>query len=183
MTPEEQLELVKRHYTLQSAGDHPAAEELLTDDFVITIPSSMPFGGVFRGKKAFRELIPLVAEMVAVTNMEFVATTVGDDYAVEIVEFTLAGDAAPVQVAEVNRFGEIKSARSAPSIPILPHGSPPLNAASRPGARLSNAVRTVSEGTRASFDQPSSSPPPSRRSADEPPLPVMGQATGTPGEC
>jgi ketosteroid isomerase-like protein len=105
VTPQEQLELVKRHYALQSAGDHAAAEELLTEDFFLTIPSVMPFAGVFRGKKAFRELIPLVAETVAVTNMRFVATTVGDDRVVEIVEFTLAGDpGVTTQVAEVNRF-------------------------------------------------------------------------------
>jgi ketosteroid isomerase-like protein len=86
MTPQEQLELVKRHYAFQAAGDHAAAEELLTEDFFIIIPSVMPFAGLFRGKKAFRELIPLVAETVAVTKMEFVATTVGDDRVVEIVE-------------------------------------------------------------------------------------------------
>jgi ketosteroid isomerase-like protein len=105
MTPEEQLELVKKHYTLNSAGDYPAAQELLTDDFFITIPSYMPFAGVYRGKGAFRELIPIVVETAAVTGMKLVATTVGDNYAVEIVEFTLAGDAgSPFQVAEVIRF-------------------------------------------------------------------------------
>ncbi len=105
MTPREQLELVKRHYAFQVAGDQAAAEELLTEDFFITIPSVMPFSGVYQGKKAFRELIPLVASTVAVTNMEFVASTVGDDRVVEIVEFTLAGDpGVTTQVAEVNRF-------------------------------------------------------------------------------
>lgn len=53
MSPQEQLELVKRHYALQSAGDHPAAEELLTDDFVITIPSAMPFEGSSRARRHF----------------------------------------------------------------------------------------------------------------------------------
>ena len=105
MTPQEQVELVKRHYAFQAAGDHAAAEELLTEDFFLIIPSVMPFAGDYRGKKAFRELIPLVAETVAVTKMEFVATTVGDDRVVEIVEFTLGGDpGVTTQVAEVNRF-------------------------------------------------------------------------------
>jgi ketosteroid isomerase-like protein len=105
MAPEEQRELVEKHYALQASGDHPAAEELLTEDFVIAIPAFLPFAGVYRGKQALRELIPLVVEAVNVTRMEFVATTVGDDHAVEIVEFTLDGDAAaPVRVAEVNRF-------------------------------------------------------------------------------
>ena len=66
MTPEEQLELVKLHYALNGAGDYPAAQELVTDDFFITIPAYMPFAGVYRGKGAFRELIPIEANAVAV---------------------------------------------------------------------------------------------------------------------
>ena len=109
MTPEEQLALVKKHYSLNTSGDHAAAEELLTDDFSITIPAYMPFGGVYRGKGAFRELIPIVVESAAVTNLKFLATTVGDDYAVELVEFTLADhDGPPPQVAEVVRFRDDK---------------------------------------------------------------------------
>ena len=69
----------------------------------------MPFAGVYRGKDAFRELIPIVIEAVAVTDMKFVATTVGDGCAVEIVAFTLAGhDGSPVQVAELNLFRDNK---------------------------------------------------------------------------
>lgn len=82
-----------------------------TDDFFITIPSYLPLAGTYRGKGAFRQLISIVAEKVAVTGMKPVATAVGDDYAVEIVEFTFAGDTgSPFQVAEVIRFREIKSA-------------------------------------------------------------------------
>ena len=105
MTPEEQIALVKRHYALNASGDYAAAEELLTDDFVITIPSFLPFAGVYRGKKAFRELIPRVAESLAVAKITPVALTVGDDHAVEVVEFTFAGDdGATVQNAEVIQF-------------------------------------------------------------------------------
>jgi ketosteroid isomerase-like protein len=105
MTPEEQIDLVKRHYALNASGDYAAAEDLLTDDFFITIPSFLPFAGVYRGKKAFRELIPRVVEALAVAKIKSVATTVGDDYAVEVVEFTFAGDSgATIQNAEVIQF-------------------------------------------------------------------------------
>jgi ketosteroid isomerase-like protein len=104
MTPEEQLALVKLHYSLIAAGD-PAAQELLTDDFSLTIPPYMPFAGVYRGKGAFLELIPIVVNSVPVTGMKHVATTVGDDHVVELVEFSLAGhDGPPVEAAEVIRF-------------------------------------------------------------------------------
>lgn len=96
MTEEEQRELVNKHYALNAAGDRAAAEELLTDDFVIEIPPYMPFAGVYHGKAAFRELIPIVTETAAVTDTKFVATTVGDGYAVQIVEFTLAGHEGPL---------------------------------------------------------------------------------------
>lgn len=105
MTSEQQLALVRQHYALNSAGDHAAARELLTEDFEITIPSFMPFGGTYSGKDAFRELIPIVVEAIAVTRFDHVATTVGDDYAMELVEFILEGhDGPPLSVAEVIRF-------------------------------------------------------------------------------
>ncbi len=104
MTPEKQQELVKRHYALNMAGNAEAAEGLLSEDFVITTPSYMPFGGTFRGRRAFRELIPLVAAAVGPVKLDFVATTVGDDFVVEIVDFTLEGASGPLRVLEVNRF-------------------------------------------------------------------------------
>lgn len=105
MTSDEKLALVRQHYALNQAGDHAAAQALLTDDFLIEIPDYMPFGGTYRGKGAFLELIPAVVNSVAVTGMKFVATTVGGDHAVEIVEFTLADDPAPpTQVAELITF-------------------------------------------------------------------------------
>ncbi len=105
MTPEEQLALVRRHYALNSAGDFAAARELLTDDFFITIPPYMPFAGVYRGKQALQELIPIVVNSVGVTGVKHVATTVGDGCAVDIVEWTLADeDGTRMQGAELIRF-------------------------------------------------------------------------------
>ena len=104
-TAEEKLAILRQHYALNGIGDYAAARELLTDDFVITIPSFMPFGGTYRGKDAFAELIPLVRQAAKVDGLKFISTTVGDDYAVEIVEFTLAGhEGTPPQVAELLRF-------------------------------------------------------------------------------
>jgi ketosteroid isomerase-like protein len=109
MTCEQQFELVKKHYALNFAGDHAAARELLTDDFEITIPAFMPFGGTYTGKDAFQKLIPIVMEAIAVARIDHIATTVGDDYAMELVEFTLKGrEGPPLPVAEVIRFRDGK---------------------------------------------------------------------------
>ena len=48
MTPDEYLQVARAHYRLTAAGD-PAAQDLLTDDFVIAIPSFQPFAGEYRG--------------------------------------------------------------------------------------------------------------------------------------
>lgn len=99
------LDIVRRHYALNASGDHAAARELLTDDFVIVVPAFMPFGGTYRGKDAFLELIPRVRAAAAVLSIKPIATSVGDDHVVEIVEFTLAGHDGPKpQVAELIRF-------------------------------------------------------------------------------
>ncbi len=105
MTPEEQLQVVRKHYALNAAGDWEAAGELLTDDFFIAIPPFQPFAGVYRGKTAFRDLIPRVAESIGVSGIRSVATTVGDGYAVEITEFVFTGyDGPPILNTEVFRF-------------------------------------------------------------------------------
>ena len=115
MTPQEQLALVRQHYALNAAGDHAAARELLTDDFSITIPQCMPFAGKYSGKDAFLTLIPRVLQSIAVKRLDFIAVTVGEGYAVELVEFTLDGyDGPPVQVAEVIRFRGDKIAEIRP---------------------------------------------------------------------
>lgn len=104
-TSDEKLAILRRHYALNGAGNHVEARELLTEDFFITIPSFMPFGGTYRGKDAFLELIPLVRQAVKIDGLSFVATSVGDNHAVEIVEFLLAGHKGPPpQVAELIRF-------------------------------------------------------------------------------
>ena len=105
MTAEEKIEIAARFYALNSGGNLDAAEELLTEDFFITIPPHLPFGGVYRGRSAFRALIPLVVGSVGMARVNFVATTAGGDYAIEIVEWVLADESGSiVQGTEVIRF-------------------------------------------------------------------------------
>lgn len=105
MTPDEQLQLVRKHYSLNAAKDWDAAAALLTDDFSITIPPFQPFAGVYRGKTAFQVLIPKVAQSIGVSGIRSVATTVGDGHAVEITEFVFTGyDGPPIRNAEVIEF-------------------------------------------------------------------------------
>ncbi len=105
MTPDEQLQVVRKHYSLNATQDWDAAAALLTEDFSITIPPFQPFAGVYRGKRAFQELIPKVAQSIGVSGIRSIATTVGDGYAVEITEFVFTGyDGPPIRNAEVIEF-------------------------------------------------------------------------------
>lgn len=105
MTPDEQLQLVRKHYSLNAAQAWDVAATLLTDDFSITIPPFQPFAGVYRGKTAFQELIPRVAKSIGVSGIRSIATTVGDGYAVEITEFVFTGyNGPPIRNAEVIEF-------------------------------------------------------------------------------
>ena len=104
MTQEEQLDLIRRHDALNGAGHYDVAAVLVTDDFFLTIPSYMPFGGTYRGKTAFRTVIPIVRDAVAVSKIRKVATTLGPDCAVEVVEFTFEDEGSTTEVAELIRF-------------------------------------------------------------------------------
>ena len=103
MTHDEQRALVQKHYALNAAGDL-AAQDLLTDDFCLAIPSYLPFGGNYRGKNAFRQAIPAVVDAIGQPGLRHLATTVGGNHAVPV-EFTFSGaEDAPTQVAELFEF-------------------------------------------------------------------------------
>lgn len=69
----------------------------------------MPFRRTYRGKDAFLELIPIYVKALAIRKIEHIATTIGDGYAMELVEFTLDGlDDPPLAVAEIIKFHDNK---------------------------------------------------------------------------
>ena len=103
MTPEEQIELVKRHYALNASGDYAAAEDLLTDDFVITIPSFLPFAGVYRGPRALQQLFEIVMASAGVVGLDIHEITAGGDRVVALLDLLLEGT-PPVRVPLAETF-------------------------------------------------------------------------------
>ena len=81
------LQIVDDLYAATGAGNFDAAEEMLTDDFVITEADTLPFAGVYRGRTALRELYGKVMGMMDVAALNRVETTSGGDYAVTILSF------------------------------------------------------------------------------------------------
>ena len=100
---------VDKLYEYTGSGNWAEAEKHLTDDLFITEASSLPYAGVYRGRGALRELYGKVMTMMDVVDLKIWETTVGNDYAVTLLEMVLAGD-PPVSVplAEMFRFRDGK---------------------------------------------------------------------------
>jgi hypothetical protein len=100
---------VEKLYELTGSGNWTEAEKHLTDDLFITEASSLPYAGVYRGRGALRELYGRVMTMMDVVDLKIVETTVGNDYAVTLLDMVLAGDPpVPVPLAEMFRFRDGK---------------------------------------------------------------------------
>ncbi len=99
-----QRAIITALYDATARGDWAAAEAHLTDGFFITEAAGLPFGGVYRGRGALRELYAKVLPMLAVERLEIEETTCGGDHAVTLLAFHFAGGLPPVRIAEMFRF-------------------------------------------------------------------------------
>lgn len=109
MTREQILQIVEDLYDATAVGDYDRAEEMLTDDLVITEADSLPMAGVYSGRRALRELYSKVMGMMDVAALNRVETTTGGDYAVTILSFEFEdNDLAPAHVCELFRFRDGK---------------------------------------------------------------------------
>ena len=70
-------------------GDWSGVEELLSDDFKVVEPESLPYGGLWKGKDALQRLFPAVMshfENPAPVTKEVIG---GEEWAAVIVDFTV----------------------------------------------------------------------------------------------
>jgi hypothetical protein len=97
--------IVEELYTHSAVGDFDAAEKLLTDDFKVEEASSLPFGGVYSGKGALRELFPAVMGALGVAGMERGEVMVGENSVSNKVTLSFANpETQPVEIMEVFIF-------------------------------------------------------------------------------
>jgi ketosteroid isomerase-like protein len=109
MTPAEMLRIVDTLYTENSKGNFDLTETLLADDFFVTEADSLPYAGVFRGKRALRDLFTKVFSMMDVAGLDRIQATAGGDYVVEILRMRFADPSlAPAELAELFRFRDGK---------------------------------------------------------------------------
>lgn len=109
MTREEMLKFVDDLYAATGAGDFDKAEEMLTDDLFITEADNLPMAGVYRGKRALRDLYTKVMGLMDVAVLDRVETTTGVDHAITIVSIRFQDPSlAPAQLCELFRFRDGK---------------------------------------------------------------------------
>jgi hypothetical protein len=102
---ERQLEIVQALYDATAVADWKAAEAHLTDDFVVSEGSQMPFAGVYRGRTGLRDLYTKVMGMMDVTALEVRARLAGDDHVIYLIDMVFAGDPSTrATLTELFRF-------------------------------------------------------------------------------
>lgn len=109
MTHEQILKLVDDLYAATGVGDFDKAETMLSDDLVITEADTLPMAGVYKGKRALRELYIKVMGMMDVSGLNRVQTTTGGDYAVTILSFEFQDKSLkPAHLCELFRIKDGK---------------------------------------------------------------------------
>lgn len=107
-------EVLETVYTRMREGDWEGVQALLTDDFMVVEPESLPYGGLWKGKDALQRLFPAVMQCfenpVPVTK-EIIG---GKEWASVIVDFTVTskktGRRFTQTVSEVGRIVDGKLA-------------------------------------------------------------------------
>ncbi len=92
-------------YEATSSGNWAAAESMLSEDLVITEADSLPFGGVYRGRGALRELYDRVLPMLGNAEISVKGITAGGEYVIYVLELVPRGR-PPIPLVELFRFDD-----------------------------------------------------------------------------
>jgi len=113
MSLEQTRAVIGRLYELSQAGDWDAVAEQLTEDFHIVEADGLPYGGVYRGRHALRDLFAHVMGFWDEPSLELHDIVVSNDNAVGLVTMTAKsrhdGSRVVMEIAErfVLRDGKI----------------------------------------------------------------------------
>lgn len=109
MTHEQMVQFVADLYGAMRSGDWEVANNMLTDDLVISEAAGLPMAGTYRGRNALRELSRDVFSRLGVAGLEMVETVAGGDYAVAILRMKFAGEGLKdAELCELFRFRDGK---------------------------------------------------------------------------
>ncbi len=101
-------EIVEALYAATGVGDWDTAESHFTDDFRIVECDSLPYGGLYTGKRAMRDLFADVMAFWADPALELEGVAAGGGYAYGIVKLTVTsrntGKRQLIEIAERFEF-------------------------------------------------------------------------------
>jgi len=100
---ERNLKVVEALFAATSTGDWATAESMLTEDFFVTEADTLPFAGVYRGRRALHDLFMQVVSEAGVTHMDVHQLTAGGDRVVALLDLVLGGP-PEVRVALAETF-------------------------------------------------------------------------------
>jgi ketosteroid isomerase-like protein len=105
MTP---VEATQAMYDRTRAGDWDGVAALMADDLVIHEPSTLPYGGEWRGRDAFQRLFASVMAHWDDPMVETISLLGNETHAVALLHFTMTAKSNGVRfsqhVVEVSRF-------------------------------------------------------------------------------
>ena len=105
MTP---LEATKTMYDCVAQGDWNAVAEFMVEDFVIHEPSTLPYGGEWRGRDALERLFGTVMTFWDDPQVEWLDLVGGETHVVALLLFTMTARSTGLRfsqrVAEVTAF-------------------------------------------------------------------------------
>lgn len=102
---ERNIALTRAMYEATGSGNWDAAAEMLTDDFEAREADCLPYGGVYRGRNALRELYTKVMGILPVRSLDIHAITAGEDRVVVLLSLVLE-NGEQIPLAETMRFRE-----------------------------------------------------------------------------
>lgn len=107
MTP---LEASEAMYAAVHAGDWDGVADFMADDFVIYEPTSLPYGGEWRGRDALQRLYAHVMGYWEDPVVKWQELVGGEKYAVALLHFTVtaksSGKRFETHIAEVTEFDD-----------------------------------------------------------------------------
>ncbi len=103
---ERNLKTVEALFAATGSGDWATAESMLTEDFFVTEADTLPFAGVYRGRKALHDLFMQVIAEAGVTNIDIKQLTAGGDWVVALLDLVLGDPEVRVPLTETFRLRE-----------------------------------------------------------------------------
>ncbi|HUI59212.1 MAG TPA: nuclear transport factor 2 family protein [Steroidobacteraceae bacterium] len=85
------LRVVEALFAATGRGDWAAAESMLTEDFFVTEADTLPFAGVYRGRRALHDLFTRVMAEAGVVGLDIQQITAGGDRVVALLDMVLGG--------------------------------------------------------------------------------------------